>query len=165
MECCVSTIQVLCIRNELDTLHMTNDIAVLCYAVSCRPKPILSPEFPLYCSNELRKCTIMNCLPYKGCYTKDETIHYETAEAILQIPCPLSILPTAPEGELARVQKELAGSKEKAAILIEMHKESKATIEELMMENARLKSQLSATKMQQEIGKTYDVSLNEGCMI
>ena len=62
------------------------------------------------------------------------------------------------EEELARVQKELSGSKEKAAILIEMYKESKSTIEELLMETARLKSEHSAMKMQQEIGKTYDVS-------
>ena len=40
-----------------------------------------------------------------------------------------------------------------------MYKESKSTIEELLMENAKLKSELSAVKMQQEIGKTYDVSL------
>ena len=63
------------------------------------------------------------------------------------------------EEELARVQKELSGSKEKSAILIEMYKESKSTIEELLMENAKLKAELSAVKMQQEIGKTYDVSL------
>ena len=56
--------------------------------------------------------------------------------------------------ELAKVQKELSGSKKKAAILIEMCKQNESRIEELMMENAKLKSQLSAVD---RTSQSYDV--------
>ena len=56
--------------------------------------------------------------------------------------------------ELAKVQKELSGSKEKVAILIEMCKQNESRIEELVMENAKLKSQLSAVD---RTSQSYDV--------
>ena len=67
-----------------------------------------------------------------------------------------SFLPPFPalEEELAKSQKELSGSREKAAILMEMCKQNNARIEELLTENSKLKSRLTAIE---ETSKTYDV--------
>lgn len=68
-------------------------------------------------------------------------------------PHSLSFSPALRE-ELDKVQRELSGSKEKAAILIEMYKQNESRIEELVMENAKLKSQLSAVD---RTSQSYDV--------
>ena len=85
----------------------------------------------------------------KGMCTQSSHICFKTRGVITFLPP----FPALGE-ELAKVQKELSGSKEKAAILIEMCKQNESRIEELVMENAKLKSQLSTVD---RTSQSYDV--------
>ena len=61
------------------------------------------------------------------------------------------------ELEVVKLQKELSGFKEKAGGLAEMCTQYKAQIEKLLIENATLRSQLTAVENRQEMNKTCDV--------